>query len=237
MVRQWSARWFARQTVGLMGTIVPLPPMASGAEAHSWLVLDEDMAIAVPDASRLVIASMMLDKEIDATTLTDADRQLVGDLATACLDDLCRRFAQAFRLSADARWAQLDSGLVPRIDRPRGCSLDVRGTAPLLRLVVGTDLVIASIKAALTVPLGRGRLGSVAAALANQAVTVSAMIGRCSLTLADMADLSKGDVLVFDRDAGTSLPLTINAIPGPGRCAVEQADGGFHLKILEPPIR
>jgi hypothetical protein len=237
LTRQWSAKWFARQNMRPLGSITYRTPPEASADGAGWLVLDEDLAIAVPDASRIAIASAMLDRPIDDATLTDADRQTVGDLAAAGLDDLCRRLAEMFRLSGDARWSQLDSGLRPSIDRPRGCSIGVNGRTPLLQFVASTDLLITSIKSALIPPLSGSPLQPIASGLAAQSITVAAVLGRCQLTLADIADLSEGDVLVFDRDTHASLPLAIDGRTQGGRCSVEQSNDCLQLKLLEPPIR
>lgn len=238
MVRQWSAKWFARGRIELAGTIFePAPPFAA-ADGETWFVLDEDLAIAVPAASRIAIISMMLDRPVDDGSLNDADRQVTAGLAAACLEDLCRRLAVTFRLPADGRWVELDSGQLPTLDRPRGCGLGGIERAPLVRIVASSELVIALIKSRLAVPAPQGVLAPVAAGFAAQSLTISSLLGRCSLTLADLAGLSEGDVLVFDSEAGSALPLAVDAAgQGLGRCTVEQAGDHFLLKLLEPPIR
>ena len=237
-VRQWSARWFVRGQIGPAGGLVEPVPPCPVADGVTWFVLDDELAIEVPVASRMALASLMLDRTIDDRSLNGADRQVITDLATACLDDLCRRLAMTFRLPADVRWAELEQGQCPTLDRPRGCRLGGGEQAPLLRLVLSTDLMISLIKSRLAVPAPRGVLAPVAAGLAAQSVTVSALLGRCSLTLADLVGLSEGDVLVFDSEAGSALPLAVDAAgQGVGRCTVEQAGDHFLLKLLEPPIR
>lgn len=220
-----------------LGPITGVTLPHAGAGGTGWLVLEEELAVAVPDASRLAIACAMLDRPIDDATLTDADRRTIADLATACLDDLCRRLAEMFRLPGDARWSQLEGEMLPLIDRPRGCGIGVNGRTPLLQVVAGTDLLIASIKAGLIPPLPGSPLQPIASGLAAQSIMVAAVLGRCQLTLADMAGLSAGDVLVFDRATDASLPLAIDGRTQGGRCSVEQSNDGLQLKLLEPPIR
>lgn len=237
VAHQWSAKWFARQNMRLLGAMSCIEPLPACPAEQGWMVLDDDLAVGVPGMSHVAIASLMLDRPIETSTLSVADHQMVHDLATACLDDLCGRLAQIFRLPPDSRWRMSDSASPPLIDRPRGCGIGLEGKPPLLHLVVSTDLLVASIKSALAIPVPGNALGPIASALATQPLGVTAALGRCQLTLADLAGLSEGDVLIFDRATSASLPLAIDGGASGGLCSVERHGEHLQLKIITPPIR
>lgn len=230
MARQWSSKWFARSTVRPLDVVAPMATLAGEAQ---WLVLDNDLAIAVQPGARVALARLMLGATAGAEAATDGDARIVTDLSSACLDDLCRRVAQVFRLPAEARWTPLDGDGVPEIGQPRGCGLGVDSRA-LLRIVASTELMIALVKAGLPPTPRTAMLPPLAAGLAAQEVSLSALLGRCALTLADFADLSEGDVLVFDTalDAPLGLMLGGGAAPA-GRCTVERSGDRLDLHLLD----
>lgn len=235
VARQWSAKWFARLAVRLLSPIAPSPTLPGDVP---WMALDEDLAIAIPDSSKARLAAMMLGAPADWMATTEADRQVVADLSSTCLDDLGRRCAQAFRLPAEAHWHSLDEGNLPAIADPRICEIGIKSGEPLLRIVIGNGLMVGLIKATLPMPIGQNPLQPIANALEAQEVTIAGSIGQCALTLADMAGLSEGDVLIFDHDAGEPLSLALDGVSMPvGRCTVGQDDGHLHLKLLEPLFR
>ena len=80
-------------------------------------------------------------------------------------------------------------------------------------------------------------LGTIKAALAPQPVTMAASLGRCALTLADLAGLAEGDVLLFDRKIGAPLPIALDGGNRLGKCTVEQAGDNIQLRLLEAIIR
>lgn len=234
--RQWSAKWFARRNVRPTGPIARLASFAA-TKGERWLTLDDDLTVVVPDASRLQLVSMMLDAPVDPGAQTDADRQVVADLSTACLDDLCRRLARMFRLPDDARWSQLDAGDMPVLIEPRGWSLGADNRA-LLRVAVSTSSIVALVKSGLPTPVPAQEMQPLAAGLLAQPIGLSALLGRCSLTLTELAELGEGDVLVFDTETMSSLSLSVDHATAPvGRCSVEERDDAIHLKLLEPLTR
>jgi hypothetical protein len=236
-VRDWSAKWFARKNLRLLEPLsrASRPPLS--ADQAIWLVLDGDLAIAVSASARNALAAMMLGAEADHLPGTDADRHILSDMTSACLDDLCRRLVQAFRLPPDGRWVEL-RGESPLIEEPFDCALGVDVGVPLVRFLMSAELVIALIKAGLPLPVRPASLRPLAAGMADQEVTVSASLGRCAMTLADFANLGLGDVLVFETDAGAVLPLSFDhGVAATTQCLVEQTGGRFNLKLLEPLAR
>jgi flagellar motor switch/type III secretory pathway protein FliN len=235
VARAWSATWFARANVRPLAAVTPLPTHSDLGAGGTWLMLDRHLALGISAGSRLALAGMMLDTQTSPEPLTESDQQLIDALSTACLDDLGRRVAEAFALAATSRWAACATSIMPEIEEPRGCRLGVEARTPLISIVASTEQIVALTRAGLPAPSARSALRPFSAALSSQNVEVSAALGRSAITLADMAGLSKGDVLVFDSEADSPLAIAVNGKPASrGRCTVVEADGDLHLKLLEP---
>ncbi|MFA6605917.1 MAG: FliM/FliN family flagellar motor switch protein [Sphingomonas sp.] len=230
--RAWSRKWFARHVVR------PLETQAVGAVPLSdeieWLQLDRDVAIGVPSTANAILAGLMLDLEVPREPLTSADNRLLAGITQACIDDLCRRMAETFRLDAGARWIKGDRGAVAAVEAPMSCALGVEAHLPLVRILVANDALVGLAKAALPPFVPASHLSSLAQGLAAQCVAVTAQIGRCKLTLAEFAELGIGDVLVFDHSIDSPLDLLVNGRGAPiAQCAIGETDGRVDLTLLD----
>ncbi|PTS90557.1 hypothetical protein DBR17_01145 [Sphingomonas sp. HMWF008] len=232
VVQSWSLKWFASRAVR------PLDALTAGPVPTGWegqmLLLDRDLGLAVSGDATAILAGAMLDRDVPTDVQTDADRRVFVEMVRICLEDLCRRLAEAFRFDASARWERFpgDTASVP--DGVLVCGLGIESHAPLMRFMVAPDTLVEMAKAGLPPP-ERGRpLAGIACGLAAQAVSVSAQIGRCSLTLADVAGLNIGDVLVFDRALDAPVDLVVNGAGPPlARCTIVQNDDRFDLMLLD----
>jgi hypothetical protein len=234
-LREWSAHWLARANARPLGTVTPLPSYADLGTGAVWLTLDRDVAIGIPEESRLTLLRLFLDLPPREESVTEADRQLITSLSTLCLDDLCRRLAEMFAPKGVARWTTTDASVMPALAEPRGCAFGVETRSPLIRFVASTAAIINLTRSRLPARPARPALRPISAALASQQVTISAALGRSTITLADMAGLSEGDVLVFDEDMGTPLAIALDGTPvSGGRCTIVEANNRLHLKLLEP---
>jgi flagellar motor switch/type III secretory pathway protein FliN len=190
-------------------------------------------SIAASEAALLSLAGLMLDRRIDPPALTPADRSLVERLWTGCIEDLCKRLSETLRLPPASRW-QLERSPAPPPVGAHSCYIGTGPRDPLIQLSVDWETMVALTKA--SIPFGQKpvRLQPLAAALAKQPIAVSALVGRCELTLADLAGLGEGDVVVLDRDLGLPLELAVGGEVKSGRCEVVEADERLSLKITEP---
>lgn len=228
----WSRKWFAGSAVRPLETLaaraLPLSPETE------WLFLDRDLAIGVPSAANAVLAGFMLNLELPREPLTPADDQLLSSMGQACIDDLCRRTAEAFRLDAGARWTHGARETVAAIEAPVSCTFGVESHLPLVRLLVAKDVLVERVKAGLPPIPTSAPLSDLAQGLAVQCVAVTARIGYCKLTLAEFAELSLGDVLVFDHAIDRPLDLLVNGSGAPvARCAIAETDGHLDLTLLD----
>lgn len=234
VTRHWSTKWLARKSVRPLGALaMTRTPLAD--TSLRWLALDNDVAIAVSGVAADRLAMLMLGETVPPSAVIDADRRVLDSLIEGALQDLCRRVAEALGLPPEARWRELGGGEAPAIERSRVCQLGVDSATPLLHLVVATDVLIALARTRAARSPVRHRVKPIAAGLANQQVDVSASLGRCALTLADLAGLGVGDVLLLDRATDASLALSFNGVPSRrGKCSVQRDGDRLELKLLEP---
>lgn len=232
VARGWSKKWFVRSVVR------PLEALAAGSppvlDGIRWASLGGDVAIGLPDANAFFLPALMFDVASPSEPPTAADTRLLAQLSQACLDDLCRRLADALKLDAAAPWRTLPDGAAPDIAVAASWTLGVDPRNPALRIVVAEAALVGMAKAGLPQPQRPLPLAGLSQALSRQAISVSGHIGRCSLTLAEFAGLGVGDVLVFDAPADAPLELVVD---GGGkalaRCGIAQSDGRLDLILLD----
>lgn len=231
---QWSDHWFARRLMRRVGESASLDRGELGRMRDLQLRhVEAGLALALEDDSRLVIARMMLDEPADRAALTEADEELVDRLASACIDDLCARLASAFGLGRAPVWRR---GGIETLPFAEACvfALGPTDNAPTIRVLVGHELAAGIVRSSAKPGRKPAPLRPLAEALARQKVGLSAVVGRCELSLGEFAGLAPGDVLVLDAATGGALPLAINGVPRSGRCAIEQENGQLRLKIMQP---
>lgn len=230
-IEAWSAAWFPHAAV----RPVPSPSSMPLQEGGYWMDTALGLAIAVPATAHGLLVAQMIDAPVSKALQTAADRRIITHLAQACLDDLGLRLGVAFGLPARPAWTRLEDGDGPAIDAPRGFALGIDAKPALVTIFVDAELAIALVKASLPPAAAGDPVQPLAAGLALQFVTVAASLGRCSVTVADMAGLSVGDVLVLDRPADAPLALTIDGRTiVPAACRIGQVDDRLQLKLLEP---
>lgn len=233
-IRTWSEHWFARQLMRGIGESAWLDRAELGRMRDLQLHFAEGgLALAFEDDAWMVIARMMLSEPAGREALTPADGQLVERLAAECVDDLCKRLETAFGLGR-AAWRR---GAMDALPFAEACvyAIGPSENMPAVRVIAARDLVARIIKSSATPARKLFPLRPLAEALAKQEVALSAMVGRCELSLGELAGLASGDVLVLDSATGGALPLAINGAAGSGRCKVEQEEGQLRLKIVKPP--
>lgn len=227
-VEHWSSRWFADRTLRRWQSPVA-PNRGEDMQVHS---LDEGLALALNGTARIAVAGAMLDAAIDARKANPGDQRLFDRLSGACLEDLRSRLAQAFRLDPQTPWRSGDGSAAPPSADARAYAFE-DADEPLLLLFVTRDLEVASIKSDLRAPPPAPALAPLATGLAAQRVDLSALLGRCDLTIAELAGLTCGDVLVLDRDLDAPLDLAVDGEVKSGRCEVEQDGDRLNFKIVQ----
>ena len=230
----WSDHWFARRLMRRVGECASLDRSELGRMRDLQLrYVDAGLALALEDDARMVVARMMLDEPADREAATEADEELVERLAAACVDDLCTRLANSFGLGRAPAWRR---GGIEALPFAEACvfALGPSDNAPTIRVLIGHELAAGIVRSSARPGRKAEPLRPLSEALARQAVGISAVVGRCELSLGELAGLAPGDVLVLDAATAGTLPLAIDGVARSGRCAVEQENGQLRLKIVQP---
>ena len=202
-----------------------------------WLDIPSDAAcwdagglLLVADApSQLTLAGWMLDLPV-SPKMNDVDRRFLRDLADACARDFLETAAGLFSVGSAPR------PIPPTRAQHTGVrfSLSVSSATKVLELHAPEHLALAARRGALPAPAPRSAPASRRDALERQSVRVGAMVGAGRVGLSDLANLSRGDVLVLDRGPGEDTALTINGEARPGTaCVLEQQDAELTLRVNE----
>lgn len=226
VVADWSSKWFARQQAMLAGD--PVATTALNTPGGSgWETADGLMIVPAMDAEAAMI-TLSFGLSGDADALTAADEAALRAVVQSCLADLRSRLAAAFGLPPDAPWRPA----MTKADAPRWeWQVEGYGGVALLRIAADEALIARRVRGGLP-PAARDRaLAPLDAALAGQSIGVSALVGRCRLTTAELGGLGQGDVVVLDRMLGDPVDLAIDRDPKPLPCTVEERDGCLILTL------
>lgn len=232
LVRLWSLHWIDRGGLHTSGALTRIGDARWVQAAVEWRGLDCGLALGVPAHTAVALGAMMLALGSDGST--EADRILLRQLGEQALADLQARLLQWLNLTSGAQWS---TSTAPRHrDGPiHALEIEGLGDGTKLRLELTGALFARQLRAALPpvpkpAPLADGRQ-----ALAKLPVALSAALGRCALTLAELADLAPGDVLVLDQPTDAPLPIALDGAPAKrGTCALVEQDGALSLRVLQP---
>ena len=227
-VREWGAAWFAARPADLAGD--PATGLQPGQARGACWQLADGVVLSLAEDAEARIAAMMFGAPDDAASLTSADRDALDAAGAACVADLRNRLVASLRLGGGAAWR---SGTV---EQGMGSWWTWRvadgGREDLLQIALSEDLIVRRARGALPpIPAGKS-LAPLAVALADQPVTVSALVGRSRLTTTELAGLAVGDVLLLDRDLTAAVDIAIGHRPKPLRCTVDRQDDRLQLTIL-----
>lgn len=227
-VDDWSGRWFASARLS-RNTVEPrsagAPRLTSG-----WLLYDDAVALPAerPDALRLAGAALGADPE--GVVLSEADRDILGHLATEILADLAATLARSL-------------GLAESNGAPPVPSMDPLEGGPGIVLQVfdanGRALVQAALSLGLLVPFLKAKiparsapaLARIDGALGRTSTRLHIRLGDTRLSLGELADLSAGDVVILDRTIEAGAQVAIGAGRGGAfaSATLEPEDGGTRL--------
>ncbi|MBQ1496684.1 MAG: FliM/FliN family flagellar motor switch protein [Sphingomonas sp.] len=235
MIESWSGEWFAGEPMRVAGALARIAAPRGELRKAVWHSCDEGLAIGLPPAGAMALGAMVLGVPAAAGQRNAHDQALLEALGKDCLDGLKSRLVQCLALGRPV-WHQSEAGRgegpVHRLEivtATRGLTLQIELSAPVFARFVREALPEPAIGA----PLGSGR-----AALADIPVSLSALLGRSRITVAELAGLGCGDVLVLDRATDDILPLAVDGVPlARGRCAVVEGERGPALEIVEAPTR
>jgi len=231
-IEGWARDWFPgapRCEVGNFARIAAPGPVPRKETWHGC----EGVSIGLSPTGQAGLGALVLDLS-SAGARSQNDLALLEALGAECLDGLKLRLAQLFGLGKPV-WRKGDpaqAGAVHRLEIVLGAR------AVTLQLDLSAHRFSRFVLAALPEPARREPLAEGADALAGIPLSLSALLGRCSLTLAELSGLAPGDVLVLDGGIQNSVPLALAGLPlTRGRCTIVEAEGLPALKIAQAPAR
>lgn len=235
LVESWSHDWFAGEPLCALGQLARVAASRSELRKMVRHGCDDGIAIGLPPAGLTTLGALVLNVDSAAGARSENDLKLLEALGKECLDGLKLRLAQLFGLGKPA-WRQSDSvrgeGAVHRLE------IGLATPTITIQLELSADRFSRFVRASLPEAVAMEQLAAGTDALAGIPISLSALLGRCNLTLAELSGLAMGDVLVLESATEDSLPLAVGGAPlARGRCTVVEAEGGPALKITQAPVR
>jgi flagellar motor switch/type III secretory pathway protein FliN len=226
-IRDWRAAWFIARSADIAGDPAagPRPARMHGT---CWQLAD-GVVLSLAEDAEARIAAMMFGAPDDGASLTPADRATLDAAAAACAADLRDRLVASLKLGG-AAWRP---GTVEPETGPWWTWRVADGSrTDLVQIALSEDLIVRIARATLP-PVATGKtVAPLSVALADQPVTVSALVGRGRLTITELACLAAGDVLVLDRDLTAAVDIAIGHRPKPLHCTVDREDDRLQLTIV-----
>ena len=225
-VAAWSTVWFGEASLKMFG---PLRPW--NGQAGDWRTCGEGLAVGAGLDQQVSPAGHLLGfNSSDWAKFNSADRKLAGDLALRCARGLGDAIAVAAGLDRSERWptatdadlsAMLCAGVGPRPG-------DM-----WLRVAMDRALLVRLLREA--APDGRSATAicAIEDAIEAQPVGVSALVGRCQVSLGDLTSLVPGDILCLDADTHAPVALAIEHAASTATCRIEQDGGALRLRISQ----
>lgn len=232
-IESWSRDWFAGSAVRTIGQLSRVAAPRSELRKTIWHDCDEGVAIGLPPTGPAALGALVLDVTTASGNRNADDLKLLDTLGMECLDALKLRLAQLLGLGKPS-WRSTDilhgEGAIYRLE------IGLAARAVTIQLEIGKACFIRFARGLLPDPAAAVPLGSGVEALARLPVSLSALLGSCSLTLAELSGLAADDVIVLDRATEESLPLAIGGAPlARGTCTVVETGNGLALKIIQAP--
>lgn len=219
----WLARWIARLPAGTSeAAYVAASAQPARVDALAWRI-GHDLHIATSESAMHKAALLALDLAGVAPAIElDEVRMVIDALRTRIADDLAASMASAYMQTAAERLAgRLPEGRDPPL------ILELRRPGTGIELALHVDRAWAA-----SFPLDRppsspqASLATRAQALEDSHVTVAAVLGRCELTVAELAQLAVGDVVTCDTHVDAAIDLSLISPSGHGGPVVAKARPG-----------
>lgn len=224
VLNSWSARWFASERVVVAGLeAVAGAATDNGIKSHD---LRPGMALRTEGALHALVVQAVHKPAKAPTTATD--RAVLEHLGRAMLADLGEMLERGLNIEGFARGLGDDT---PFADGTLIVSLGVRGRAPLGELLIALPALVALRKKECVPAPERAPLHeTLAGALTGRSLTLGAVLGRASVSLGSVLDLTVGDVVMLDTRIDQPIDLTVAGGVGL-KAKVFAADGGMSLHV------
>jgi len=220
----WLARWIARLPAGTSEAsyVAASSQLSSRVDALGWRI-SPDIHIATSESAMNKAALLALDlsSAMPAIELEEV-RAVIDTLRTKIADDLASSVAGAYAQS----FAESLPGLIPEAqDSPLTLELRRPGTGIAFTLHLDRAWAASFPLDGLPSP-PLASLATRAAALEDSHVAVAAILGRCQLTVMELAQLAIGDVVTCDTHVDAAIDLSLISPSGHGGPVVAKAKPG-----------
>ncbi|KRC78110.1 flagellar motor switch protein FliM [Sphingomonas sp. Root241] len=225
----WSNHWFARSEEPRAGRFGRANEIGRDLRDVAWHRCDTGAAVGIGAGGTIALGARAMGVASDIGDRTAADLALLRQLGEECLQDLRKRVRALLDLESSVQWRETPQAPAPE-DMVVRSELGSRGDAVQLAIAMPPWLLARLIRSCLPTAPELPPLATAQAALAGAELRLSAMLGGCELTLAEVEALAPGDVLVLDHLVDRTMPLAIEyRIAGRGTCTV--AGTGEHLGL------
>lgn len=233
LLADWSGHWFAESRDARARGLARMEEAGRELRTITWHRCDAGAAIGVGAGGAIALGARAMDVAAGIGDRTPADLLLLRQLGDACFQDLRQRVPGLLGLPGDTQWAE--SAQVPASeDVVYRAELRGRGDPVPVAIAVTPSRLARLIKSRLPAPPALAALASPEAALAGTKLGLSAMLGACEVTLAEVEALAPGDVLVLDRHIDQALPLAIEYLPASrGACTVAQSGDRLTFQLTQ----
>ena len=203
----WWRAWFVVPMSAVCGLAVPVVRPIPLGETSWYLVEGRAIAIGLPAPGVARLGALALDLDWSAERPA-AEIALFDEVGTECLDDLKRRLSSPLGLSGATKW----SG--PALQRQwhgasRRAEVSDRAGQVQIAIELSEPQFATMAKAQLAPRQPMPALDTLDGPVGALEVDLSALLGRCDLTLAELRDLAPGDTLLLDRRLDQSLPIFV----------------------------
>jgi hypothetical protein len=236
MVDGWSSAWFGGEGLRAVGALARVAEPRAELRKMQWHGCEAGVAIGIPAAGTAAIGALVLALASRAVDRPRADIDLLEQVGGECLGDLKARVGAMLGLASGTVW-RIDDEPRHRVGGARRIEIAGPSRSLALTLELGAERFARFVKAKLPVPPAPAPIPAPDAALARLQVHLSAELGRCGITVAELAALAEGDVVILDRALDAALPLSIDGRrAGTGACMVVERAGAPALEISQAPI-
>jgi len=209
-VAQWNARWFVGDYACVAGLKSSSGAARNETDDTGWRVYRTAVAIRSKTAAPTCMTDRAVDMETSGLHLSEGDHMLLKALGQHMIADLAETIEVAFGLAGETA-SELRLVRDPLADGGGMlCILTDPSGREILGLAIPSHVVALHVKSTLGASVPRAEaVQSPVEALVRVPLLIEAVIGSAELNLAELADLSVGDVLVLDRAIDAPVEVAI----------------------------
>lgn len=233
-IEGWAHDWFAGAPACVIGRLARLDGPRSELRKTIRFCC-EGVEVSLGTKGLAALGALVLDVSTVSGTRTAEDTRLLEALGSDCLDGLKHQLSNLFGLGTSG-WLQTDAS-----DGDSGThriEVWLAGRTVTFAITLRSDRFADFVRSTLQLPMAKGRLGDGSMALGQTPIALSAALGGCQLSLAELSSMSVDDVIVLDSALADPRPLAVDgAALAKGACAVVQTRKGIALQIVEAPSK